>query len=200
MFLESQYQKLEDSYRHGGGNPLVYWFKLFVGSLGSILSLMWFIHILIYCLPIALGQLPVSSFLNVIMEGTSDIPLIGISMYGLFSFWLMLCVMKGTLKMGVRFLCITIHPVKMGETMMSSLVFNVGLMLFSSMAVTQFCSYAFAEYARYTAAVSIFGSQLQNLRYITYVYSVLIFVLPIMTVLTQLYIWIKPYDTQRPIV
>jgi hypothetical protein len=37
--------------------------------------------------------------------------------------------------------------------MMGSLVFNSGVMLFCSMAVTQFCTVAFQDYAVYTAVV-----------------------------------------------
>jgi LMBR1 domain-containing protein 1 len=41
--------------------------------------------------------------------------------------------------------------------MMSSLIFNVGLILLSSLAVAQFCTMSFAEYARYTASASEWG-------------------------------------------
>jgi hypothetical protein len=36
--------------------------------------------------------------------------------------------------------------------MMNSLVFNVTILLWCSLAVSQFCSMAFAEFAKYTAA------------------------------------------------
>jgi hypothetical protein len=36
---------------------------------------------------------------------------------------------------------------------MSSLIFNVGLILLCSVAVAQFCTIAFSDYARYTASL-----------------------------------------------
>ncbi len=112
MFLEKEWQRLEDSYKNGGGNPLVHWFNLLFGFIGSFVSRFWFIHILLYVLPVAANQMPVTPFLNSFFDNTFPVPFFGILFYGIFTFWLLLCVMKGTLKMGVRFLCITIHPVK----------------------------------------------------------------------------------------
>eukprot|EP00158_Paraphelidium_tribonemae_P004492 Partr_v1_DN26785_c0_g1_i3_m8910 putative LIMR family len=195
--LESQWKRLEDSYKHGGGNPLVQWFLLAVGLIGSLISFFWFVHILIYVLPLAAEQKPISPFLNSFFENTFPVPIIGIVFYGMFTFWLLLCVMKGTIKLGVRFLIITVHPIVMGESMMSSLLFNVGIMLFCSMAVTQFCSVAFGEYARFTASATIFGSQLQNIRGIKWVYSILQYVLPVMTFLTSMYVSIHPFSKKK---
>jgi LMBR1 domain-containing protein 1 len=56
--------------------------------------------------------LPVHPFLNEFFKAVFTVPFFGIAFYGLFSFWLLLCTMKGVTKMGVRFLFIEIHPVK----------------------------------------------------------------------------------------
>ena len=85
---------------------------------------------------------------------------------------------------------------RMGETMMSSLVFNTGVMLICSLAVTQFCTIAFREYARYTATLTMFGNQLQNFEGIHYVYDILIFAMPIISFLTMIYISVRPSDTR----
>ncbi|KAJ3350781.1 hypothetical protein HDU83_009410 [Entophlyctis luteolus] len=61
--------------------------------------------------------------------------------------------------------CIRLH-----ETMMNSMLFNVGIILVSSLAVSQFCALAFARYAKYTAAGYLFGVQLQQLKNMKYVY------------------------------
>ena len=85
--------------------------------------------------------------------------------------------------------------------MMSSFVFNAGLMLFCSLAVSQFCSMAFAEYARYTTTLSLFGNSLNSLLYLKYVFNALVFVLPIMAILSAGYIAFKPYDYRsKPII
>ncbi|KAJ3101140.1 hypothetical protein HK100_004593, partial [Physocladia obscura] len=59
---------------------------------------------------------------------------------------------------------------RMNETMMNSMLFNVGVILVSSLAVSQFCALAFARYAKYTAAGYLFGVQLQKLKNMQYVY------------------------------
>ncbi|KAI3653386.1 hypothetical protein MP228_001333 [Amoeboaphelidium protococcarum] len=194
LFLESQWKRLEDGYKNGGGNPLMIYGKLIVGIVGTFVSLFWFFHILLYVLPIASNSLPVTPFLNTFFRSTFQAPVFGIVFYGIFVFWLLLCVLKGITKMGVRFLFIEVYPVKMGETFMSALVFNVGVLLFCSLAVSQFCTFAFSQYARYTASATIFMNQLQTLRGIHYIYNVLMYVLPIMTFVTVLYIWAKPSD------
>lgn len=158
MFLDSQYQRLEDAYKNGGGNPLVHYFKLFSGLVGCVVSLAWFIHILIYLLPKKISLYALDSnilptpFLNDFFSNVFQAPVVGITFYGLFAFWLLLCVIKGVTKFGVRFLIIPVHRLKMGDTLMSSLVFNTGVILLSSLAVMQFCTISFDIYAKYTAA------------------------------------------------
>lgn len=48
--------------------------------------------------------------------------------------------MKGTMKVGLNLLITTIHPMKTGGTLMSSMLFNVALVLLSCLATIQFCS------------------------------------------------------------
>jgi LMBR1 domain-containing protein 1 len=55
---------------------------------------------------------PLSYFLNTFFASVSPIPVVGITLYGVFVFWLMACVIKGITKMGVRFLFISVHPIK----------------------------------------------------------------------------------------
>jgi LMBR1 domain-containing protein 1 len=93
--------------------------KLLMGLVGSVLSLAWFIHILVYLLPKTLevqygsnNIIIPTAFLNDFFGKVFQAPVFGIVFYGLFSFWLLLCVIKGAIKMGVRFLFITIHPMK----------------------------------------------------------------------------------------
>ena len=66
---------------------------------------------------------------------------------------------NGTCKVGLNLLVFTIHPMKLGATLMSSFLFNVALVLLASTAVIQFCSQAFSLYAYQTAIYEIFGNQ-----------------------------------------
>ena len=85
--------------------------------------------------------------------------------------------------------------------MMSSLIFNSGLILLGSLAVIQFCTVSFQEYARYTSITSnfkltlaLFSAQIQNLAYIRYAYSVFTFIFIGISMLTLIYLILKPRD------
>lgn len=98
--------------------------------------------------------------------------LFGTIAYGLFSFYLLWCVIKGNFKFGLRIPFIfSIHPMKyffffinsiyniyfflrVGETLMSSFLFNTLLLLVASITVVQFCANAFSAYNNNT---SIYG-------------------------------------------
>ena len=81
-------------------------------------------------------------------------------MYALFSLYLLFCVIKGNFKFGLRIpFLFAIHPMKVGDTMMSSFMFNVMLLLLSSVTVVGLCATAFSVYANMT---SISGKKRKN--------------------------------------
>ena len=43
----------------------------------------------------------------------------------LFAFYLLAAVLKGCMKVGLRFFWIPIHPLRLGATLMNSFLFNV---------------------------------------------------------------------------
>eukprot|EP00835_Amoeboradix_gromovi_P000950 NODE_36_length_31474_cov_0.342438.p6 type:complete len:487 gc:universal NODE_36_length_31474_cov_0.342438:13816-12356(-) len=176
MNLENTYKRNEISYRNFGGNALLGYTKFLVGIIGSLLSFMWVLHCCFYLLPSYWNFPPLSPFLNdfFISFDQNDIPFLGTFFYGLFSFWLLMCVMKGNSKLGMRVLFISVHPLKIGATYMNSLIFNIGLILLTSIGVVQFCTKAFDLYASNTAILNIFGSQIGRISGIEYVYSVFI--------------------------
>lgn len=53
---------------------------------------------------------PVDGFLNNMLLLTQDLPIIGIVLYALFTFYLLLCCVKGNAKMGMRLVFFTVHP------------------------------------------------------------------------------------------
>ena len=73
--------------------------------------------------------------------------------------WHAACVIKGCMKVGLNLLIITVHPMKYGATLMSSFLFNTGLVLLATNAAIQFCAQAFALYANETAIQQIWGGQ-----------------------------------------
>jgi len=80
---------------------------------------------------------------------------------------------------------------------MSSLVFNVALILLSSLAVVQFNVQSFGIFAQYTATVALVSGQIASLRGLKYIYDALIYLFAAMGALTAVYVMWKPYEYQK---
>ncbi|KND02519.1 uncharacterized protein SPPG_02978 [Spizellomyces punctatus DAOM BR117] len=197
LILEYHYRRLEDAYRNQGGNFLLQLIQFIGGIIGGFLSLFWLLHIILYLIPWALHTNPYSPFLNDFLNAVNKVPFVGTVFYALFSFYLLACVLKGAASLGMRIFFIPIHPLKIGETMMNSLVFNTGVVLICSMSVAQFCTLSFSRFAKYTANESIFGVQMQNLRGIQYGYDAFIFILLGFAALTIGYTLYRPHKKRR---
>ncbi|GMI71418.1 hypothetical protein like AT5G01460 [Hibiscus trionum] len=177
--LEEDVKLLEEVYPQGEKaetswalTVLGYLAKLVLGILGLIVSLAWMAHIVIYLV----FDPPLSPFLNEVFIKLDDIwGLLGTAAFAFFCFYLLLGVIAGAMMLGLQLVFVTIHPMKWGATLMSSFLFNVGLILLCSISVIQFCSTAFGYYAQATAAQEIFGHTLESLRGIKYLYKYNVF-------------------------
>ena len=194
-FLEKDWQKVQVAYKERGGNPLKHFGFLLLGVISAILSLCWLIHIVLY---IFIRQpAPASQFLNeYFMLLDNALPLLGTATYAIFAFYLLFCVLKGNLKFGLRFFLIPIHPMRVGNTMMNSFLFNVLLLLLCAVSAVQFCATAFATYARLTAVDMLFGVQVRNLIFLQYFFrhDVFIYLIVGVMAMTGLYLGVFPTD------
>ncbi|TPX44035.1 hypothetical protein SeMB42_g04459 [Synchytrium endobioticum] len=197
MILEAHYRYLEDSYKAQGGNALLQLALLLLGIVGCIISFFWILHVILYALPVVTNSYPLSPFLNSFFSGVGQVPFLGTAFYALFAFYLLACVVKGNIKLGMKIIFITIHPLRFGETMMNSMVFNIGVILFCSLSVAQFCTLSFGLYAKYTSSYALFGVQLQNLRGIHWGFSGFVYVFETFAFLTMMYMVYRPYNKQR---
>ena len=141
-----------------------YWWSLFYGILAFILSITWILHVGLYIL----AKNPVHPFLNSMFEALDSVfNLFGTAMFAIYCFYLISCVVKGNEKLGLKFLFVfNAYRMKLGATTMTGLLFNTGLIMLCSMAVAQFCSRAFASYAKDTSAIkmlSVNADHLQNI-------------------------------------
>ncbi|KAL8039172.1 hypothetical protein ABFX02_10G017300 [Erythranthe guttata] len=179
LLLEEDVKSLEEMYPQGekaetswAMTVLGYLAKLVLGVIGLIVSVAWIAHIVIYLLI----DPPLSAFLNEVFIKLDDIwGLLGTAAFAFFCFYLLLAVIAGAMMLGLKLVFITIHPMKWGATLMNSFLFNVGLILLSSISVIQFRATAFGYYAQATAAQEIFGHTLQSLRGIKYLYKYNVF-------------------------
>jgi len=137
---------------------------------------------------------PVSYFLNTAFSWASkqiSFALLGVILVGIFTLYLLFCALEGTARLGLRFLIVEIHPLKVGATYMTSLLFNVSLLLLCVPALLQFCSAAFADYIVLTDASLVFSVYVRNMRFFRYFfdYNVFVFVLLGVMVLAGIFVY-----------
>ena len=174
-------------------NPLIPYISLLLGCCSIIISLFWLIHIMVYVFP----KTPLTPFLNNYFKFFDKwFPLFGVLSVALFTFYLLICAVKGCFKFGIRFFFFHIHPMKVGKTYMSSFMFNIALVLLCALPVVQFCQDAFSDYAAFSNIRQIFGVQIQYLQFFSFFWTTNIFVYIFLAicVLTSIYLGCKPKD------
>eukprot|EP00978_Attheya_sp_CCMP212_P001739 scaffold3574_cov49-Attheya_sp.AAC.3 len=174
-------------------NPLIPFAALLFGIFAIIISICWVVQIAIYVLP----EEPIHPFLNTYFAWFDNwFPLFGVLTVAIFATYLLFCAIKGCFKFGLRFLFFTLHPMEVNKTYMSSFMFNIGLVLLCALPVVQFCSTAFADYARYATVQQVFGTQIQYLQFFRYFWTnnIFVYILLSFTALTILYLTCKPRD------
>jgi len=140
-------------------NPLIPFLRLLLGCVTALLSLLWIIQICVY----VLFSPPLHPFLNSYLTWfDSWFPLFGVITIMVLALYLLACTVNGNFKLGLRFFWFTIHPMEWNKTYVSSFLFNVMLILLCSIPVVQFCSVAFADYARRSNIQQIFGTQVSS--------------------------------------
>jgi len=170
--LEEEWTRLDKSYNKGVGPRLLTmiwaWTQLILGMISVVLTLLWIIHIILY----EVLRPPPTTFLNAMFIALDNVfGLFGTLAYAIFSFYLLWAVIKGNFKFGLRIPFIfEIHPMKVGDTMMNSFLFNCLMLLLCSMAVVQFCTAAFSQYSRFTGIDEIFNVGVKNLAGIKYIW------------------------------
>lgn len=175
-------------------NPLTPYIAIVAGVCASIISLFWIIHIVVYMFP----DPPWAPFLNNYFEWfDSWFPLFGVLSVALFTMYLLFAAIKGCFKFGLRVACVTLHPMIVGKTYMSSFMFNIGLVLLCALPVVQFAQDAFSDYARFSTIRQLFGVQAENLKFFGWWFenNVFVYAFVVLSFLTAVYLMCKPRDT-----
>lgn len=184
MILDNEYQLIEIQKDFNDEWVLKYYLELLAGILCLILSLAWFIHIILYFIAIPNGQ-PIHPFLNnlLIFLVENNVSFLATAFFAMFCLYLLLAAVKGNVKFGLRLLmCWTVHPMKYlknkcrkGETYINSFLFNISLILLCSVSVTQFCAAAFKDYTVMTDIDLIFSTQIRYMKFFKYFFQYHIF-------------------------
>ena len=173
--------------------PLVPWVKLFAGIVFTFISVIWLTHIVVYMLV----DPPILQFLNTYIAWFDNwFPMFGNLTYAILSLYLLACTMKGVFKIGLRFICIKIHPMVPNGTYTNSFLFNLAIVLFCTVPVIQFVTYAFSGYGKSTDAYWIFGTQIYNLNFYGWFYKlrVFVYIMFITACISIIYLFCRPRD------
>jgi len=193
FMLEEDYERLQECYKRQGGKVILYFLTLILGVISVGITIVWLLHIILY---VFTQPYPINPFLNTMfIKMDAAWGLLGTIFYGIFSFYLLICVIKGNFKFGMRmFFLFPIHPMRVGGTLMNAFLFNVALILITAFSIGQFCTTAFAGYTSGTSINSMFALAVQDTMGIKYVFIGYVYALFIMVFLTAIYFAVKPRD------
>eukprot|EP00756_Hemistasia_phaeocysticola_P014156 Hpha_TRINITY_DN15325_c1_g13::TRINITY_DN15325_c1_g13_i1::g.87810::m.87810/K14617/LMBRD1; LMBR1 domain-containing protein 1 len=187
--LETEWERLQESdpSRDKDRKILKAWLKLPFGIIGSVVSLMWVVHIIVHNLA---GAHPLLNNMFIGLDGF--FPVMGVGAYALFAMWMLWASVKGCFKMGLNFGIIQIHPMKVDNTLMSSFLFNTMIVLLVSVVVTQFCALSFREYAANTVVDGIFMTYVTNLKGIGFIMQYFQIAMVVFIGLSAVWLLFKP--------
>ena len=131
----------------------------------------------------------ISPFLNTYLAGSIHGSLRCAITIAIFTFYLLLCVMRGNFKFGMRFTILPLHPMRYHKTLANSFLVNVGLIMLCTLPVVQFTADAFSSYARASDISAILNVQVKHLEWCAPLFKNQIFVIVLLgfTLLTSLY-------------
>jgi LMBR1 domain-containing protein 1 len=192
--IEEDWNRINTSFYQGGGLVLVVAFKLFLGIVSTILSILWIVQVILWLiLPKSVRQ----PFLNTAFSWldtnvTEGFPLFGAVGYSIMTFYLLLAVFAGSIKVMSRIPFFSVHPIRAHDTSISSLLFNSALFLIAAVTVNQFVADSFSAYINTTAIDGMFGSIIRNLKIIKYIfyYNIIYIVFLVMALLGCIFCFI----------
>ena len=206
MLVDEEYKivNAENEARKKGNCVIIFYYLLIpLGILATICSLLWLIQFICSYFVRKNGR-PGYPFLArmYIFFNDHDCAFLSFFIFSILSLYLLLCVIKGNFKFGVRILCCwEIFPMKKDGTYMNSFLFNVTLILLSSCSITQFCADCLEDYVVFTDINIIFNVQIRYLRFfrIFYKYHIFQYIFFAIFVISLIYLLIRPTDSIKKV-
>ena len=197
--IDDQFQVINLQEMANQTSALGYLMQLIAGIFCMILTLLWIVQIVFYII-IRIDDRPLFTFLNVPLVALADANLsfLSIVIYIVMTFYLLIATVKGNFKFGLRIMILgAIHPMKKDKTYMNSILFNVMLVMLTSVSVIQFSIRAFGEYTSLTDADIIFNTQIKYLTFYRFFFNYNIFEygMLIIAVISFVYLICRPNDT-----
>ncbi|KAM3141438.1 hypothetical protein pb186bvf_006556 [Paramecium bursaria] len=204
LALQEEHEIFKIELDYMNQSPLGFVLKLIGGVIFAIMSILWWFQILLY-MCIRPGGFPLVGFLNTMftyLEKTV-MSFLGTILLAFFSIYLLACTQKGNIKFGLKIpFLFTIHPMKVNETWMNSFLFNVNLILITSVAVTQFVCQAFSEYTQGTEISLMFSGQIYYLSFFTWFFSNNVFEITLLTwsAVVLIYLIVRPPQKSQALI
>ena len=197
--LDDQFQVVNFQEMANQTSALGYLMQLIAGIFCMILTVLWILQIIFYIL-IKIDGKPLYAFLNVPLVALADanVSFLSIIIFVVMTFYLLIITVKGNFKFGLRIMILgAIHPMKKDKTYMNSILFNVLLVMLTSVSVIQFSIRAFGEYTSLTDADIIFNTQIKYLTFYSFFFNYNIFEygMLIIAVISFIYLICRPNDT-----
>lgn len=121
--------------------------SLTFGILASFVTIAWLIQL--FGTAIQSGGEPLFTFLDgpLVSLSEGNLNFLAVAIYSLMVLYLQGCAVKGNLVFGIRIpFILNFHPMKPNKTYLNSFLFNVSMMMLSSVATTQLTILAFPSY------------------------------------------------------
>lgn len=200
--LEQEYEIFEAE-NNLTANPVTNALLLVLGIFLTLISFVVWLHLLVYKIIIIKGN-PVSEFLNGVFKFLefTIARFISTIAFAALCIYLLLCVLKGNIKFGLRlFFIIRIHPMKLGRTFVNTFLFNVIFVLLCVPAMMHFIIELFQSYMRLTSSAFLFTGLMERMKFFKFFWSKKIFLYAflIWSVLTFFFLLIKPKSDRMDI-
>lgn len=181
-------------------SPVVYCLYLFFGILAAIMSILWFIQLI--GTTFNKGGVPVFTFFDPILlnlQQDSGLGFLSVGIYAILVLYMQGSAVKGNITFGVRIpFLISFHPMKKDRTFLNSFLFNVNIMMLSSIATTQLTVIAFPTYLASSYLGQTFKNQIFFLPFFGWVYKNRIFmaildIIIILSIFVMIFQIVKDY-------
>ena len=197
--VDDQFQIINLQEMANQTSALGYLLQLIAGIFCLILTVLWILQIVFYIL-VKIDDKPLFRFLNVPLVALADanVSFIAIIIFVVLTFYLLIITVKGNFKFGLRIMILgAIHPMKKDKTYMNSILFNVSLVMLTSVSVIQFSIRAFGEYTSLTDADIIFNTQIKYLTFYRFFFKYNIFEYGLLAIalISFIYLILRPNDT-----
>jgi len=112
QMLEEEYEIFQMELDLGKSNPLVYIIKLLLGIILMMVTITWWIHLLLFTI-ITPNGVPLNTFLNKMFIDLEmyNVNFLAVFFFGFFTLYLLWCVIKGNMVFNMPWI-FSFHPMK----------------------------------------------------------------------------------------